>query len=238
MVEQGLSESRTKAQALIMSGIVLVDDKRVEKASEKFAANVAIRLKGNSEATKYVGRGGLKLEKALAEYGIWVDEYVCLDVGASTGGFTDCLLQHGARKVYAIDVGTNQLAWKLRNDKRVVVLEKVNARSINKDDFDDEFDLIVMDVSFISVKKILPVLPPLLCERGTIVVLIKPQFEVGRTEVGKGGIVTDPAKHERVIQEINEFAAGIGLGSKGIIDSPITGAHGNKEFLVRYEPVG
>lgn len=235
LVEKGLANSRTKAQALVMAGVVLVNEKRVEKPSEAFFANEEIRIKGRSDEIKYVGRGGLKLEKALQDFQIRPDEYVCLDVGSSTGGFTDCLLQNGAKKVYAIDVGTNQLDWKIRNDERVIVRENTNARYLKESDFDEKFDLIVMDVSFISVTKILTALIPLLKEKGKIITLIKPQFEVGKSEVGKGGVVKDRDKHERVIKKINAFAESIGLKVSGLIESPILGAEGNKEFLSFYE---
>lgn len=235
LVDLGLAESRNKAQALVMSGVVLVDEKRVEKPSQEFFGNEHIRIKGVTPESKYVGRGGLKLEKALREFHIQLDEYVCLDVGASTGGFTDCLLQNGAKKVVAIDVGTNQLAWKLRNDDRVEVRENTNARFLKPADFSEKFDLAVMDVSFISVTKIIPALLPLLKEQGKIITLIKPQFEVGKGEVGKGGIVREKEKHERVINEINDFAESIGLKLRNVIDSPIFGAGGNKEFLALYE---
>ena len=235
LVDKGFAESRTKAQALVMSGVVLVEEKRIEKSSESFTADKQIRIKGDSAESRYVGRGGLKLEKALDEFHIRLDEYICLDVGASTGGFTDCLLQNGAKKVFAIDVGTNQLAWKIRNDPRVEARENVNARYLKPEDFGEEFDLIVMDVSFISVTKILPALKALLAENGKIVALIKPQFEVGKGEVGKGGIVRDEEKHRSVIEKVNSFAGEIGLKVSGLIDSPIYGAEGNKEFLVLYE---
>ena len=189
LLEQKFADSRTKAQALVMSGVVLVDEKRVEKSSESFSGDAKIRIKGQTAAIRYVGRGGLKLEKALQEFHIQLNEYVCLDVGASTGGFTDCLLQNGAKKVVTVDVGTNQLVWQLRNDSRVEVRENVNARFLKPENFTEKFDLIVMDVSFISVTKILPALIPLLKETGKIIILIKPQFEVGKGEVGKGGIV-------------------------------------------------
>ena len=182
-----------------------------------------------------MGRGGLKLEKALDEFGIDPTGFVCLDVGASTGGFTDCLLQHGAVRVTAVDAGTNQLDWKLRSDERVDARENTNAREIKPEHFDHLFDLIVMDVSFISVTKILPVLPPLMKDNAQIVVLIKPQFEVGKGEVGKGGIVREPEKHERVVKEVNDFATSIGLAVINVIDSPILGAEGNKEFLALYK---
>lgn len=235
LVDSGFAESRTKAQAMVMSGVVLVEEKRVEKSSEQFLPIVSIRIKGDSEESKYVGRGGLKLENALEEFQVRPSGYVCLDVGSSTGGFTDCLLQNGAKKVYAVDVGTNQLAWNLRTDNRVEVREKVNARKLRPEDFNENFDLIVMDVSFISVTKILPALVDLLKENGKIIVLIKPQFEVGKGEVGKGGIVRDEKKHQAVKEKINEFAGQIGLINSGLIDSPILGAEGNKEFLALYE---
>lgn len=235
LVSQGFADSRTKAQALVMSGIVLVNEKRIEKPSQEFLPTDKIRIKGKSDEIKYVGRGGLKLEKALQEFQIRPNEYVCLDIGASTGGFTDCLLQNGAKKVIAVDVGTNQLVWKLRNDSRVEVHENVNARYLKPEDFTEQFDLIVMDVSFISVTKILPALKDLLSEDGKIIVLIKPQFEVGKGEVGKGGIVKDESKHTQVIEKINDFAENIGLKNLGLIDSPILGADGNKEFLSLYQ---
>ena len=234
LVELGFAESRTKAQALVMAGVVLVNEKRIEKPSQEFLTTDKIRIKGKSDEIKYVGRGGLKLEKALEEFHIQPHEYVCLDVGASTGGFTDCLLQHGAKKVVTIDVGTNQLVWKLRNDPRVEARENVNARYLKPEDFSERFDLIVMDVSFISVTKILPALKNLLAEDGRLIVLIKPQFEVGKGEVGKGGIVKEKEKHLEVIEKVNSFAAEIGLVNKGLIDSPILGADGNKEFLAVY----
>ncbi|HEX8736228.1 MAG TPA: TlyA family RNA methyltransferase [Pyrinomonadaceae bacterium] len=235
LVEQGFTDSRTKAQALVMSGVVLVNEMRAEKSSQEFSVDSKIRIKGKTAESKYVGRGGLKLEKALHEFHIAVNEYICLDIGASTGGFTDCLLQNGAKKVVAVDVGTNQLVWKLRNDSRVEVRENTNARYLKPADFDEKFDLIVMDVSFISVTKIFPALPPLLKNAGKIIVLIKPQFEVGRGEVGKGGIVRDAEKHERVINEVNNCAMENNLKVAGVIDSPILGADGNKEFLALYE---
>lgn len=234
LLEQGFADSPLKAQALIMSGVVLVNEKRIEKPSESFRSDAIIRIKGKADEIKYVGRGGLKLEKALEEFHICPSEYICLDVGASTGGFTDCLLQNDAKKIFAIDVGTNQLVWKLRNDERIEVRENVNARYLKPEDFNVEFDLIVMDVSFISVTKIIPALKDLLSENGKIIILIKPQFEVSKGEVGKGGIVKDEAKHAEVIERINNFATEIGLENFGLIDSPILGADGNKEFLALY----
>lgn len=235
LLERGFAESRSKAQALVMSGVVLVDEKRVEKPSESYAAEAKIRLKNQTDETKYVGRGGLKLEKALESFHIRPNGYVCLDIGASTGGFTDCLLQNGAKKVVAVDVGTNQLVWKLRSDARVEARENMNARHLKPEHFAEKFDLIVMDVSFISATKIIPALVPLLAGGGKIIVLIKPQFEVGKGEVGKGGIVREPEKHERVVAQTNDFAEKCGLKIVGTIESPITGADGNKEFLAVYE---
>lgn len=234
LVELGLADSRTKAQALVMAGVVLVNEQRVEKPSQEFAPEANIRIKGETAESRYVGRGGLKLEKALEHFQIDVADFICLDVGASTGGFTDCLLQHGARKVVAVDVGTNQIDWKLRQDRRVDVRENVNARYLKPEDFPQKFDLAVMDVSFISLTKILPAIVLLLKENGKIVTLIKPQFEVGKGEVGKGGIVKEPEKHERVVREVNRAAENLGLKIIGVIDSPILGADGNKEFLAFY----
>ncbi|HEX9929891.1 MAG TPA: TlyA family RNA methyltransferase [Pyrinomonadaceae bacterium] len=234
LVGRGLAESRTKAQALVMAGVVLVEEQRVEKPSQEFSIEANIRIKGATAESRYVGRGGLKLEKALEHFQVDAKDFVCLDVGSSTGGFTDCLLQHGAQRVVAVDVGTNQLDWKLRQDERVEARENVNARYLKPEDFAEKFDLAVMDVSFISVTKILPALVPLLKETGKIVALIKPQFEVGRGEVGKGGIVREPEKHERVVREVNQAAEDLGLKIIGVIDSPILGADGNKEFLAFY----
>lgn len=233
--ERGFADSRSKAQAMVMAGVVLVDEKRVEKSSESFAVEADIRIKGDSPESRYASRGGLKLEAALGEFEVDPTEFVCLDIGASTGGFTDCLLQHGAARVVAVDAGTNQIVWKLRDDARVAVREQTNARELKSGDFDTLFDLIVMDVSFISVTKIIPVIPPLLKDSGQVIILIKPQFEVGRGEVGKGGIVREPEKHQRVVAEVNTLAAEHGLIVRGVIDSPITGAEGNKEFLAMYE---
>lgn len=236
LVERGLADSRTKAQAMIMAGVVLVDEQRVEKPSHQFDPNSSIRIKGSDDPTaRYVGRGGLKLEAALREFQIDVNGFYCLDVGASTGGFTDCLLQNGARAVVAIDVGHNQIDWRLRNDPRVEVREGVNARFLRREDFPELFDLAVMDVSFISATKVLPALVPLVAPGGAIVTLIKPQFEVGRGEVGGGGIVRDPAKRQRVIEEVNDAARSLGLKVVKVIESPITGADGNVEYLALYK---
>ncbi|MFM9905110.1 MAG: TlyA family RNA methyltransferase [Pyrinomonadaceae bacterium] len=234
LVERGLADSQKMAHALVMAGIVLAGEKRVEKPSELFAADTALRIKGDSPENKYVGRGGLKLEAALNAFAIDPDGFVCIDIGSSTGGFTDCLLQYGAAHVVAMDVGTNQIVWQLRNDPRVEVRENTNARKLSPADFEFRFDLAVMDVSFISATKIIPAIIPLLKATGKLIVLIKPQFEVERGEVGKGGIVREPEKHERVISEINRFAVNLGLRVDGMIESPILGAEGNKEFLSLY----
>jgi 23S rRNA (cytidine1920-2'-O)/16S rRNA (cytidine1409-2'-O)-methyltransferase len=235
LVEQGLVESRTKAQALIMAGAVLVAEQRVNKPSELVDPTAVIRIKGADDpAQRYVGRGGVKLEAALREFNVSVADLACLDVGASTGGFTDCLLQHGARRVVAVDAGHNQIDWRLRTDERVEVREGVNARYLSANDFEQLFDLIVVDVSFISVAKILPALVPLIKTDGAFIILIKPQFEVGKGEVGKGGIVREPEKHARVIAEVNHAAEQLGLRVRGVIPSPIHGADGNAEFLACY----
>ncbi len=236
LVERGLAESRTRAQALVMAGVVLAAEQRVDKPSEVFLSNIEIRIKGSDDPSfRYVGRGGVKLEAALREFSIDVTGCECLDVGASTGGFTDCLLQHGASRVVAIDVGHNQIDWRLRNHAQVEVLEGVNARYLQPTDFERRFDLIVMDVSFISATKVLPAIVPLLSEAGQLITLIKPQFEVGKGEVGSGGIVRDPMKHARVIEEVHRAALELGLKLKGVIESPIHGADGNIEFLAHYE---
>ena len=236
LVERGLATSRTKAQAMVMAGVVVVNEQRINKPSEMVAPDAEIRVKGSDDpSARYVGRGGLKLEAALREFEINVEGLTCLDVGASTGGFTDCLLQHGALKIFAIDVGHNQIDWRLRTDVRVEVREGVNARYLKPDDFPTSFDLIVIDVSFISATKILPAIDPLLTDTGRLITLIKPQFEVGRGEVGKGGIVRDTQKHARVIGEVNGAARNLGLQVRSVIASPIHGADGNVEFLALYE---
>ena len=230
LVERGLVESRTQAQALIMAGQVLVAEQRVNKPGQMVNLALEIRIKG--ELPRYVSRGGLKLEAALCEFQIDVNGKQCLDVGASTGGFTDCLLQHGAAHIWAIDAGHNQLVWKLRQDKRVTALEGLNARYLEAAQFPVLFDLATIDVSFISLKLILPAVARCLKEDGDCIALIKPQFEVGKGEVGKGGIVSDPAKHRRVLQEIKAAAEAIPLSPMQIMDSPILGAEGNREFLI------
>ncbi|HEU4480130.1 MAG TPA: TlyA family RNA methyltransferase [Pyrinomonadaceae bacterium] len=236
LVERGLAESRTKAQAMVMAGAVLANEQRISKPSDLIPTDAEIRVKGADDpASRYVGRGGLKLEAALRDFEVDVEDRVCLDVGASTGGFTDCLLQHGAGRVIAIDVGHNQIDWRLRTDQRVEVREGVNARYLKEEDFDTQFDLIVMDVSFISATKVLPALVPLLKHNGRLITLIKPQFEVGRGEVGKGGIVREPEKRARVVDEVNRAAEQLGLLARKVIESPVRGADGNVEFLALYE---
>lgn len=236
LVERGLADSRTKAQALVMAGLVLVNEQRVVKPSDNTPLDAKIRLKGADDpSSRYVGRGGLKLEAALREFGIDVNGFICIDVGASTGGFTDCLLQHGAKSVVALDVGHNQLDWRLRKDPRVTVREGVNARYLRPEDFASKFDLAVMDVSFISATKVMPAIFPLLAETGRLITLIKPQFEVGRGEVGSGGIVRDPEKHARVVAEVNQVATELGFHPSGLIESPLQGTDGNREFLALYE---
>ena len=235
LVERGLAESRTKAQAMVMAGVVLVNEQRVEKPSEQVSFDSQIRIKhADDPRSRYVGRGGLKLEAALKTFAIDVRRAVCLDVGASTGGFTDCLLQNGAAKVFAIDVGHNQIDWRLRNDQRVEVRESVNARYLKPEDFPVKFDVVAVDVSFISVTKVLPAVVPLLKPDASLVVLIKPQFEVGRADVGSGGVVRDGDKRLRAVEAVNQFATELGLHVHATIESPITGAEGNIEYLAHY----
>jgi len=238
LVSRGLAETRTKAQAMIMSGVVLVNEQRIDKPSDLIPPESKIRIKhAEDPTTRFVGRGGLKLEAALKEFQIDPAGFTCLDVGASTGGFTDCLLQHGATKVFAIDVGHNQIDWRLRQDPRVEVREGVNARNLKQEDFPTLFELVVKDVSFISATKIFPAIVPLLQAGARFVVLIKPQFEVGRREVGGGGIVRDPEKRARVVEEVTESAKSLGLERIGLIESPIQGAEGNVEFLALFSKV-
>jgi len=228
--ERGLAESRARAQAMIIAGQVLVREQRVDKPGHRVDTGAEIRIKG--ETLRYVGRGGLKLEAALREFNVNPEGMACIDVGASTGGFTDCLLQHGAAAVWAVDVGHNQLAWRIRQDPRVKSLEGVNARALDPQQFQTRFDLATIDVSFISLTKILPALGDCLKDGADIIALIKPQFEVGKGEVGRGGIVTDPLKHRLVLAETASAAAALGLRPVAIIESPILGAEGNREFLI------
>jgi 23S rRNA (cytidine1920-2'-O)/16S rRNA (cytidine1409-2'-O)-methyltransferase len=236
IVERGLAESRARAQALILAGQVLVDDRRVDKPGQVVPAGADIRIRG--ETPKYVSRGGLKLEAALTHFRIDPAGKTCIDVGASTGGFTDCLLQHGAARVWAVDVGHNQLAWRIRRDPRVEVVEGQNARALDPDQFPERFDLATVDVSFISLAKVLPAIRRVLKDGADCVALVKPQFEVGKGEVGRGGIVTDPLKHRRVLVEVAAGAAEAHLAAEGLIESPILGAEGNREFLLRLRASG
>ncbi len=230
LVKRGLIESRQKAQAIIMAGLVYVDNKRVDKSGIRVSSEARIEIRG--KACPYVSRGGLKLEHTLKEFDIKVAGLTCADIGASTGGFTDCLLQHGAAKVYTIDVGRGQLHWRLRQDTRVVVMEGINARYLKPEDLPEAVDLATIDVSFISLTKVLPAIKGLLKPEGQIIALIKPQFEVGPRHVGKGGVVRDPVLHEQVIKKIKTFTHALGLFVLGITKSPIQGAAGNTEFFI------
>lgn len=230
MVTKELVNSREKARALIMAGRVLVNSRRIDKPSAMIDEASDISIKG--KLSPFVSRGGEKLEEALRMFSIKVEGKIALDVGASTGGFTDCLLQRGAKRVYAVDVGYGQLAWKLRTDQRVVPIERQNVRYINEDTIPEKVDLVTIDVSFISLKKVIPAVLPLLNIPGQMVCLIKPQFEVGKGEVGKRGVVKNPQKHQRVIGEITTFARELNLFVNGIIESPILGQEGNREFFI------
>ena len=225
-----MAASRQKAQALILAGQVLVDEQKVEKCGAAVSVTASLRLLGSG--LKYVGRGGLKMEAALDHFGVNPEGKVCLDVGASTGGFTDCLLQRGARKVFAVDAGTNQLDWKLRQDARVVVLEKTNARYLAFERIGERVGLATLDVSFISSTLILPVLPPLLEAGADLVALVKPQFEVGAAQVGKGGIVRDPGLHEEAVEKVARKVAELGFTEISRVESAILGAEGNREFFL------
>ncbi len=228
VVERGLAESREKAQALILAGQVLVNGQKADKAGANIGVDATIEVLAQP---RYVGRGGLKLEAALDRFEISPNGKICLDVGSSTGGFTDCLLQRGAARVYAIDVGTGQLDWKLRNDPRVIVQEQVNARYLTRAQIPQLIALAVCDVSFISITMILPALAGLLAEDAEMVILVKPQFELERDQVGKGGIIRDPALHHRACQRVEKAVQQLGFHTQ-IIPSPILGAEGNREFLL------
>lgn len=230
LIEREISPTRERAKALILSGSVIVGENRIDKASTLVPRNARIRIKGQDNP--YVSRGGLKLKGALTEFGVNVEGFTALDIGASTGGFTDCMLQEGARKVYAVDVGYGQLAWKLRNDERVVVFEKTNIRYFSGSGIDDEIDIATIDTSFISLKLVIPATLRLLKKDSVILALIKPQFEAGREEVGKGGVVKDPDIHKRVVDEIDEFCQQLGLNVLGTCESTLSGPAGNKEFFI------
>ena len=229
LVERGLAETRQKAQATIMSGVVYVNGQKVDKAGFAVAEDASIEVRGN--ALPYVSRGGLKLEKAVRAFDLRLDGCVCADIGASTGGFTDCMLQNGAAKVYAVDVGYGQLDWKLRSDGRVVCMERTNARYLTHEQVPDELDFASIDVSFISLKLILPAVNGLLKDGGHVACLVKPQFEAGREKVGKKGVVRDPAVHLEVLEHFLGHARDSGFGVLDLTYSPIRGPEGNIEYL-------
>jgi len=229
LVDRGIAVTREKAKALIMSGLVVVGEERIDKAGTLVRHDAGIRIKGGGNP--YVSRGGLKLKGTLLSFDIDVKDIVALDIGASTGGFTDCLLQEGAKKVYAIDVGYGQFDWKLRTDSRVILFEKTNIRYFSGEAIEDRIDMAVIDVSFISLKLVLPVAFKLTGENAAILDLLKPQFEEGRDEVGKG-VIRDPRLHQRVVEEIVRFSEELGLETVGTCESPITGPAGNREFFL------
>ena len=230
LVKKGLAESREKAKAIIMSGIVYVDNNKEDKAGQTFNEDALIEVRGNT--LRYVSRGGLKLEKAMNCFGVTLEGKIAMDVGASTGGFTDCMLQNGAVKVYSVDVGHGQLAWKLRNDERVVCMEKTNIRYVTPDDVADKIDFASIDVSFISLKKVLPAVYDLLTDVGEVVCLIKQQFEAGREMVGKKGVVREQSVHVEVVDMIVSFAREMGFVTLDLSYSPIKGPEGNIEYLL------
>lgn len=233
LVQRQLAPSREKAKAIIMAGIVFVKGIREDKAGTMFDPNVEIEIKG--QTLKYVSRGGLKLEKAMTHFGVELEGKVCMDVGASTGGFTDCMLQNGAVKVYSVDVGHGQLDWKLRQDERVVCMEKTNIRYVVPEDIQEPAAFVSIDVSFISLTKVLLPVRELMAEDGQIVCLIKPQFEAGREKVGKKGVVREPEVHEEVIQKVTAYAGSIALEPLHLEFSPIKGPEGNIEYLLHLQ---
>lgn len=230
LVKRGLAPSREKAKAMIMEGNVFVENQREDKAGTSIPENAKIEIKGNT--LKYVSRGGLKLEKAMNHFDIELQNKVCMDIGASTGGFTDCMLQNGASKVYAVDVGYGQFAWKLRTDERVVCMEKTNIRYVTPEDIGEPLDFASVDVSFISLSKVLPAARELLKDGGEMVCLIKPQFEAGREKVGKKGVVRDRAVHEEVIRMVMDYASSIDFYPLALDFSPVKGPEGNIEYLL------
>lgn len=232
LVEKGILSSREKAKASIMAGEIFVNDQRVDKAGEKVSVDSKIEFKGKT--LKYVSRGGLKLEKAMKSFPIVLNDKICMDIGASTGGFTDCMLQNGAKKVYAVDVGYGQFAWKLRTDERVVCMERTNIRYVTEEDISDKLDFASIDVSFISLKKIMPAVVNLLKDNGEVVALIKPQFEAGREKVGKKGVVRDIEVHKEVVYDIVDYLLSINLNVLGLSYSPIKGPEGNIEYLIYF----
>ena len=230
VLERGLAPTREKAQALILAGQIHINGRRADKAGMPVPADARVELVG--EPPRYVGRGGIKLEGALEDFGLDPTGKICLDIGSSTGGFTDCLLQHGAARVYAVDVGKGQLDWKLRQDARVVVREGINARHLKPEDIGEPVDWVTLDVAFISVAKILPA--ALACARSgaTFLILVKPQFELSQKQVGKGGIVRDPALHREAVEKVSQAAVEVGLGEIQVRESRLPGAEGNREFFL------
>ena len=237
LVRRGFCEDKNQAQAWVMAGEVIVNDHRIDKAGERFKDDVDIRLRPR-KSHKYVSRGGLKLEGAIASFDYVVSNKVCADLGASTGGFTDCLLNFGAQRVYAIDVGYGLLDWRLRQDERVINLERTHAAHLTRDQIPESIDLLVADISFNSLTRILEPVMPFMKDKGALILLIKPQFEASREDVGPGGIVSDPAVHEQVCGRIRQYLEGLGASIMGVVPSPILGGHGNKEFLIGAELKG
>ena len=229
MTEKNFFESRAKSQAMIMAGKILVNGQKIDKSGTMIEENAEIKIIG--ENLKYVSRGGLKLEKAIKVFEIDLNEKICADIGASTGGFTDCMLQNGAKKIYSIDVGYGQLAWKLRNDERVVNMERTNIRKVSRADFEEILDFASIDVAFISLDKVLPIVYEILSEKGEVIALIKPQFEAGREKVGKKGVVKDKKVHEEVLKYVLNFAQNLNFKVCGLDYSPIKGPEGNIEYL-------
>lgn len=230
LTEQGLFESRAKAQAAIMAGQILVNEQKIDKPGTQVPEDAKVRILGDK--LKYVSRGGLKLEKALLCFPLTVNGKIVADIGASTGGFTDCALQNGAAKVYAVDVGYGQLAWKLRNDERVINMERTNVRYLDETSLEDRIDVATIDVAFISLDKVLPAVKKLLAENGEVIALVKPQFEAGKENIGKKGVVKDPAVHLTVIENVVAFARELGFVPAGLSFSPIKGPEGNIEYLL------
>lgn len=236
LTEHGFAQSRERAKSIIMSGHVFVNNQRSDKAGDIVPEGALVEVRGGE--LKYVSRGGLKLEKAVSEFSLDLKDKTCMDVGASTGGFTDCMLQNGASKVYSVDVGYGQLAWKLRSDKRVINMERTNIRYVTDEQVPDKLDFASIDVAFISLKLVLPVVKSLLSDSGTGVALIKPQFEAGREKVGKKGVVRDPAVHAEVIQNVLDFTRELGLKISAVTFSPIRGPEGNIEYLMYFSKNG
>ncbi len=236
LTEHGFAQSRERAKSIIMSGHVFVNNQRSDKAGDIVPEGALVEVRGGE--LKYVSRGGLKLEKAVSEFSLDLKDKICMDVGASTGGFTDCMLQNGASKVYSVDVGYGQLAWKLRSDKRVINMERTNIRYVTDEQVPDKLDFASIDVAFISLKLVLPVVKSLLSDSGTGVALIKPQFEAGREKVGKKGVVRDPAVHAEVIQNVLDFTRDMGLKISAVTFSPIRGPEGNIEYLMYFSKNG